>query len=697
MSKTSSLYLASLELATGTLFVSIGLMNILKSRYQKVAFFRPVIKQRERDDGDITFMREHFSLIQSYEECFCFDTDEVENFLAEENIDQFITTIITHYKKLEAKYDFVLIEGLPRSLFSATLDFDINLHLAKNLSTPFIPILNAKEKLSRAIYDEIKLEEEIVQNAGVSHFATFVNRIKASEMQAVKDLLQNRPTRVMSFLLPNNRELDTPSLQEIRMALNAEMVLGSEDSLNNSVKQSKIAAMSLEHFLPRLKEGDLIIVPADRADIIIATFVSFYAKESPNVAGIILSGGITPDQSMMRLLTNFHVIELPIMSVEADTYTTASQVEVVRSRITPKSTRKIALAKGLFDTNVNREKILKRLQESHTNIMTPMMFTYTLFERARQKRQRIVLPESSDERILRAAEILLRRDVVDLVLLGNENDIGYKASLLSLDIAKATIIDPDSSPYKERFSETFFELRKTKGLTLDAARDAMAHPNYFATMMVHLGLADGMVSGAVHTTGDTIRPALQIIKTTEENSIVSSVFFMCLQTRVLVYGDCAVNLDPNAEELAQIAISSAKTAERFGIEPRIAMLSYSTGSSGQGDTVDKVRKATEIVQKSHPHLLIEGPIQYDAAIDPEVARTKLPDSRIAGSATIFIFPDLNTGNNTYKAVQRSAKAIAIGPVLQGLKKPVNDLSRGCSVDDIVNTVAITAVQAQERE
>lgn len=696
MSKTSSLYLASLEPATGTLFVSIGLMNILKSRYQKVAFFRPVIKQKGQDDGDITFMREHFSLIQSYDESYCFDSGDVENLLAQEKVDQLITTIITHFKKLEAKYDFVLIEGLPRSLFSATLDFDINLHLAKNLSTPFIPILNAKEKPGRAIYDEIKLEEEIVQSAGVSHFATFVNRIKTSELQAVKELLQKNPTRAMSFLLPNNRELDTPSLQEIKMALNAEMVLGSEDSLNNSVKQSKIAAMSLEHYLPRLEEGDLIIVPADRADIIIATFVSFYAKASPNVAGIILSGGITPDKSMMQLLANFHVIELPIMSVEADTYTTASQVEAVRSRITPKSTRKIALAKGIFDTNVNREQILQRLQESHTNIMTPMMFTYTLFERARQKRRCIVLPESSDERILRAAEILLRRDVVDLVLLGNENDINYKASLLSLDIAKATIIDPDRSPYRERFSETFFEMRKAKGLTLETARDAMAHPNYFATMMVHLGMADGMVSGAIHTTGDTIRPALQIIKTTDECDIVSSVFFMCLQTRVLVYGDCAVNQNPDAQELAQIAISSAQTAEHFGIEPRIAMLSYSTGSSGEGDTVNKVRKATEIVQKSHPHLLIEGPIQYDAAIDPEVARTKLPESRIAGSATVFIFPDLNTGNNTYKAVQRSAKAVAIGPVLQGLKKPVNDLSRGCSVDDIVNTVAITAVQAQEK-
>ncbi len=695
MAKTSSLYLASLEPTTGSLFISIGLMDILKSRYEKVAFFRPVIKQRSGDDGDISFMQEHFSLIQSYEESYCFNTSEVENLLADDKVDQLITKIITHYKRLEQKYDFVLIEGLPRSLFSATLDFDINLHLAKNLSTPFIPILNAKEKTSHAIYDEIKLEEEIIQNAGVSHFATFVNRVEETQLPAVKHLAQSNPTRTMSFFLPDNRELDTPSLQEIKTALNAKMILGSEDFLDNIVKQSKIAAMGLEHYLPRLKEGSLVIVPADRMDIIIATFVSFYAKESPNVAGIILSGDITPNKTMMQLLENFHLIELPIMSVETDTYTTASKVEAVRSRITSKSTRKITLAKGIFEANINKEQILNELQESRTKIMTPMMFTYTLFERARHKRQRIVLPESSDERILRAAEILLRRDVVDLVLLGNKKEVEYKASLLSVDISKAIIIDPETSQYKDRFSEAFFELRKAKGLSLDAAKDAMVHPNYFATMMVHLGMADGMVSGAIHTTGDTIRPALQIIKTKEKNAIVSSVFFMCLETRVLVYGDCAVNQDPNAEELAQIAISSARTAQRFGIEPRIAMLSYSTGSSGQGSTVDKVRAATEIVQNSHPELLIEGPIQYDAAIDPQVARNKLPESSVAGRATIFIFPDLNTGNNTYKAVQRSAGAIAIGPVLQGLKKPVNDLSRGCSVEDIINTVAITAIQAQD--
>ncbi|WP_345977048.1 phosphate acetyltransferase [Sulfurimonas sp. HSL3-7] len=694
MSKTSSLYLASLEASAGSLIVSMGLMELLKSRYAKVAFFRPVIINKEKNDDDIDFMREHFRLKQSYEESLLYSVEEVEKLIAEERLDTLVETLISHCRTLEKQYDFILIQGLPRSLFSKTLDFDINLFLAKNLNAPFIPVFNAKNKKSRELYDEIKIEEDIIHNEGVSHFATFINRIETSQLKALKQLLNDHPTNVANYLLPENSELDTPSLREIKKALNAEMLLGDEKALNNVVKQSKIAAMSLEHYLPRLKEGSLVIVPADRIDIILASFVSFYAKDFPNIAGIILTGGLTPNTTMMQLLENFHMIELPIISVDSDTYETATVVHNVRARITAKSTRKIALAKGIFESCVSSEHIVQGLKEVHSSVTTPMMFTYTLFERARQHRKRIVLPESGDERILRAAEILLRRDIVDIILLGNREEIEHHVSLLGLDLSKATIIDPEDSPLKEKFTQKFFELRRAKGLSLDAARDAMVHPNYFATMMVHLGKADGMVSGAMHTTGDTIRPALQIIKTKETAQIVSSVFFMCLETRVLVYGDCAINLEPNAEELAQIAISSAETALLFGIEPRIAMLSYSTGRSGQGATVEKVRKATEIVKSGHPELLIEGPIQYDAAIDADVARTKLPQSSVAGQATIFIFPDLNTGNNTYKAVQRSAGVIAIGPVLQGLKKPLNDLSRGCSVDDIVNTVAVTAIQAQ---
>jgi len=306
-----------------------------------------------------------------------------------------------------------------------------------------------------------------------------------------------------------------------------------------------------------------------------------------------------------------------------------------------------------------------------------------------------VLPEGDDDRILRAAEQLLRRGVADLTVLGDDTAVRSRAASLGLGLGGLRTVDPSTSEWREDFAQTYYELRKHKGVGLPLARDSMVDVSYFGTMMVYKGLADGMVSGAAHTTAHTIRPAFELIRTAPGVKVVSSVFFMLLADRVLVYGDCAVVPNPDAEQLADIAVSSAGTAATFGIEPRIAMLSYSTGESGSGTDVDKVREATRIARERRPDLLIEGPIQYDAAIDPEVARTKLPDSPVAGRATVFVFPDLNTGNNTYKAVQRSANAVAVGPVLQGLRKPVNDLSRGATVADIIDTVAITAIQAQK--
>jgi phosphate acetyltransferase len=496
------------------------------------------------------------------------------------------------------------------------------------------------------------------------------------------------------FLLPEVEELDKPSLADISDALGCENVLGIDEGMDRIVRQVKIAAMTMEHFLTHVEDGDLIIVPGDRNDIILATLSTLLSANYPNVAGILLSGGFHPGKNTMRLLTG-RELTLPLLSVKSDTYTTTRNVAAVPALINPSDERKIALALGLFENNVDGERIRKMAELTSTpDTVTPVMFEYGLFERARSSKKHIVLPEASDERILRATEILLRRNVVDITLLGNPGEINIHAASLGLDISSAVIIDPENSERTENFVQTFYELRKHKNMTPDGARDVMSNYSYFGTMMVYEGMADGMVSGAIHTTADTIRPAMQIIKTIPGISVVSSVFLMCLDTRVLVYGDCAVNPVPNAAQLAEIAISSADTAVTFGIDPKIAMLSYSTGASGTGADVEKVRKATMLTREKRPDLLIEGPIQYDAAIDLGVAKTKMPDSKVAGHATVFIFPDLNTGNNTYKAVQRSSGAIAIGPVLQGLKKPVNDLSRGCLVPDIVNTVAITAIQAQ---
>ena len=692
-----SIYIASAQPRAGSLIISIGVMEMLKGRYTRVAFFRPIIPDGEERESDIDFMLKHFELDIPYDDCCGFTVSDYAKAYADDVEEDLYEALIHKVDQLHKTYDFVLIEGYPRNVFASIFDFDINLKIARNLGTVFVPVLNAKGKSSQEIINEIQIISEAVHSEGCTLLATFVNRCDQEVLDNVKDHIHTERKDEQVYLLPALKELDTPNLAQAIKVLQAEMIVGNTEQLEHLVYGNKIAAMGIENYLSHINNGDLVIVPGDRIDIILASLFSFYAKDHPNIAGMILSGGITPSDTIMNLLEDFSEIPVPVLSVKSDSYQTAIALDKVTADITAESTRKITLAKGLFDASVDKRKIAKRFRRSPKEMVTPMMFQYRLFEHARDKRQTIVLPESNDERILRATEILIQRDIVHIILLGDSKEIEHQSVLMGLNISKAEIINPQDSDLKEKFSQIFYEMRKEKGLTLEAARDAMTHPNYFATMMVYEGMADGMVSGATHTTTDTVRPALQIIKTQPDISIVSSVFFMCLDTRVLVYGDCAINLDPTAEELAQIAISSADTAAKFGIEPRVAILSYSTGTSGTGPDVDKVRKATHLAQSMRPDLLIEGPIQYDAAIDAKVAKKKLPDSKVAGRATVFVFPDLNTGNNTYKAVQRSTGALAIGPVLQGLRLPVNDLSRGCLVDDIVNTVAITAIQAQQED
>ncbi len=688
-----SLYISSIESSAGSLIVTMGMMEILKRRLGRVAFFRPIIEDKEEKDHDIEFVLEKYDIDMRYSQSYGYTVNEAEAMIADNRLNELIENLIEKFKNLENNNDFVLVEGLNQACFTQSLDFDINLVIAKNIGSPVVSVLKGKNKTQKEVLGEINIESEVIKKAGCSHFATFVNRMD----DAVLSKLSNEIFDIPTYYLPEVAELDTPTMGEIMNKLNCMLVLGEQKDLKRVVRQSKIAAMKLENFLEHIEDGDLIIVPGDRADVIVGSISTIQSRNYPNIAGLLLTGGMTPNKAIKNLFEGFNSFPMPILSVTEDTYTTAMKVNNVPAKIGAKSERKIALAQGLFTANVDIKRVEEEIASVSSKTITPIMFEYNLFERARSNRKKIVLPESEDERILRATEILLRRDVVDIVLLGNKEEIEHKSASLGLDISKAEIISPSESPLMETFTNEFFELRRKKGLTIEAARDAMMHVTYFATMMVHLGYADGMVSGAIHTTGDTIRPALQIIKTKPGISTVSSIFFMCLDTQVLVYGDCAVNPDPNANDLAQIAISSNDTAKIFGIDAKVAMLSYSTGNSGQGADVEKVIEATKIVRELRDDVVVDGPIQYDAAIDPKVAKKKLPDSEVAGKANVFIFPDLNTGNNTYKAVQRSSNAVAIGPVLQGLKKPVNDLSRGCLVADIVNTVAITVIQAQEND
>ncbi len=693
--KTNSLYISSVEPHAGSLIISMGMMEVLKARFEKVAFFRPFIQRKEKQDSDIVFMLEYFDLDMPYELSYGFFVDEVESFLSQNREKELLSRLLEKFKRLQNEYDFIVCEGLNRESFNAAIGSDLNIEVSKNFGTPFISVLNAKNKSLQTVIDETHIQEEALKEKGSRHFASFINRVDEELGITLKDHFSSQDA---VFVLPEVEELDKPTVAEILEVFECEKVLGDEESLNRTVQRSKIAAMNLENFLPRMQEGDFILVPGDRAEIIVGALAAYHSKKHPHISGIMLTGGIMPSKEILTLFEGTHESSsVPVLRSDKSTFEAAVEVDGIHSKIRPFSDRKIALALGVFNANVDLGVIEKKFFSYESKVMTPLMFEYSLFENARKQKKRIILPESLDERILRAAEILLRRDVVDIILLGKREDILQKANAKDLDISKAQIIEPCKSELLEQFSQAFYEQRKNKGLSLIAARDAMMHSTYFATMMVQTGYADGMVSGAVHTTQDTIRPALQIIKTKEGMNLVSSLFFMCMDTRVLVYADCAVNQDPSAEDLAEIAIASADTAMAFSIEPKIAMLSYSTGDSGQGEDVQKVKAATMIVKQKRPDLLIEGPIQYDAAIDPLVAANKLPHSKVAGEATVFIFPDLNTGNNTYKAVQRSSGAVAIGPVLQGLKKPVNDLSRGCLVSDIVNTVAITAIQARSSQ
>lgn len=692
--KIKSLYISAQEKSAGMLFVSMGMMEILKRNLPSVAFFRPIILSKDKVDKDIEFILKRYSIDMEYEDAYGYDIEYVEMMLSSGRFNELMNQLITKFKKLESEYDFVLCEGIRRSFLTTTINYDLNIKIAQNFSSSIINVINAKNASAQEVYEDVLMEAQNISSEGCESFATFINRLSDESYDELQKKLSK--DKINAYLFKEIKELDRLSVQDVIEALDAKPILLGEKDHTRIIKGIKVAALSLDNFLEHIEEDDLVIVPADRSDIIVGLICALYSKNYPNINAIVLPFGMKLHKNVEKLIDGLEDFKIPLLLVEGDTYETAKTISNINARLRVTSERKISLALGLFNSNVDMKLIEAKIDSSKRDVMTPMMFEYKLFELARLNKKRIVLPESMEERILRAAEITQRRGVADIILLGNEAQVRENYLRLGLDLGDATIIDYTNSPLLEEFAENFYEMRKHKGLSRDATIEAMQHANYFATMMVHLGLADGMVSGAVHSTGDTIRPALQIIKTKPDISVVSSVFFMCMQTQVLVYGDCAIVQDPDAQTLAQIAISSASTAEAFGIEPKVAMLSYSTGESGSGADVDKVREATQIVKVKKPDLLIEGPIQYDAAVNASVAKTKLPNSKVAGEASVFIFPDLNTGNNTYKAVQRSSGAIAIGPILQGLNKPINDLSRGCSVEDIVNTIAITSIQAGQK-
>jgi phosphate acetyltransferase len=681
-----NLYITAMEPQSGKSVVALGVMELLSTRVQRLGFFRPIVPSATERDPEIELIRGRYQLAFSYEEMHALSEAEA---IAMPSYDELRTRVVEAYKELERRCDFVVCEGTDFVGAAPALDFGRNADLANELGCPVLVVV--KGGAPEETVASVKAARSALEYKRCSIFGVLVNRVPPE----VSDVLQHRLAELDRgepvYVIPERPELAYPTVADVAAHLGAEILFDPRETLHREVHAVCVAAMSVEHFLDELVDGTLVIVPADRPDILVTSIASTLSPAIPTVSGVVLTGEVPLGQTAARLLQD---APFPVLKVTQPTYVAATAVNSVRPHIRLENERLIATALGLFESAVDTAELERRIAIERPERVTPIMFEYELIERAKADHRHIVLPEGDDDRVLRAAEILLRRGVVDLTILGVPDEVRARAAALGVDLADAEILDPITSPLRQEFAEQYFELRKHKGATEEGALDTMANPNYFGTMLLYTGAVDGMVSGASHTTGETIRPAFEIVKAREGVLVVSSVFLMCLADRVLVYGDCAVNPNPNPEQLADIAISSAETAATFGIDPRIAMLSYSTGTSGKGEDVDAVREATEIVRTRRPDLKVEGPIQYDAAVDARVAELKLSGSEVAGQATVFIFPNLDTGNVAYKAVQRSAHAVAVGPVLQGLRRPVNDLSRGCLVPDIVNTIAITAIQAQ---
>jgi len=693
---SSSIYIAAPEGLTGKSMVAVGMIDALTREVRRVGVFRPIVKAGVRDAIAETLVSQP-GIVQTYEEAVGVTYDDVHN-----DPDAALHTLVEKFAGIREKNDAVVILGSDYTDVTTPTELTFNARVAANLNSPVILVVSGKHRTPEEIRSAAEggLAEFRANHAKV--IAVVANRVASvdraasedvdpADLEAVRAELAKLPD-VVTAALPADRMLAAPTVRAHFAAVDANLVLGSPELLEREAADILVAAMTLPNVLRRLTPESTIIMPGDRSDMLPGLLLAHASGSFPQLAGIILLGGYEIPDTIIRLITSIHN-ELPIGMTHLGTYTSAERMFRIEGAMTS-SPRKVEVARRIFSENAPVDALLQALEVHRSEVVTPLMFEHQLQELARKDRRTIVLPESTDDRILESADILLRRGVANLILLGDAQTIKARATHLGLGLFGVQIVDPTDPELLDRFSKEYAKLRAHKGVTEEQAREKMKDLSYFGTMMVHLGMADGMVSGAINTTANTIRPSLEFIKTKPGVTVVSGSFLMAMPDRVVVYADCAVNPDPTAEQLADIAISSAETAVAFGIEPRIAMLSYSTGTSGTGADVDKVRAATEIVRQRAPHLALEGPIQFDAAVDPTVAATKLPNSAVAGRATVFIFPDLNTGNNTYKAVQRSSGAVAIGPVLQGLKKAVNDLSRGALVEDIVNTVAITAIQSQ---
>ncbi|MFE7430018.1 phosphate acetyltransferase [Streptomyces sp. NPDC057545] len=697
-----SVYVTGIDRGDGRQVVDLGVMELLTRQVDRVGVFRPLV--HDGPDRLFELLRARYRLLQEPASLYGMDYEEASALQAEKGTDELVSRLVERFHQVAQAYEVVLVLGTDFADTQLPDELALNARLANEFGASVIAVVGGRGQNAQSVRAEARNAYRAYAGLGCDVVSVIVNRVAAGDRDALAERLASQ-LPVPCSVLPDDAALSAPTVAQITAALGGTVLLGDGSGLARDALDFVFGGAMLPNLLKALTPGCLVVTPGDRADLVVGSLAA-HSAGTPPIAGVLLTLDEHPGPEILTLAERL-APGTPVVSVAGGSFPTAYELFAMEGKLNAATPRKAETALGLFERHVDTGALLERISVARSGRITPMMFEHELLEQARADRRRVVLPEGTEERVLRAADVLLRRDICDLTLLGEPDVIRKKAADLGIDLAGTQITDPQTSELRQPFAERYARLRAHRGVTTELAYDVVADANYFGTLMVEQGFADGMVSGSVHSTAATIRPAFEIIKTRSVDagdqaggpvpSIVSSVFFMCLADRVLVYGDCAVNPDPDARQLADIAVQSAATAARFGVEPRIAMLSYSTGTSGSGADVDKVREATALVRASRPDLLIEGPIQYDAAVDPGVAATKLPGSEVAGRATVLIFPDLNTGNNTYKAVQRSAGAVAVGPVLQGLRKPVNDLSRGALVQDIVNTVAITAIQAQGGE
>ncbi|MFF1393435.1 phosphate acetyltransferase [Streptomyces sp. NPDC058287] len=686
---TRSVYVTGIDRGDGRQVVELGVMELLTRQVDRVGVFRPLV--HDGPDRLFDLLRARYRLSQDPATVYGLDYHEASAVQAEQGTDELVSRLVDRFHQVARDYEVVLVLGTDFADTQLPDELAVNARLANEFGASVIPVVGGRKQTPESVHAETRNAYRAYEVLGCDVLAMVVNRVAAQDREEIRESLTAH-LPVPTYVLPDEPALSAPTVSQIAQALGGEVLLGDDAGLARDALDFVFGGAMLPAFIKALTPGCLVVTPGDRADLVVGSLAA-HSAGTPPIAGVLLTLDERPGEEILTLSDRL-APGTPVVAVKGGSFPTAGELFSMEGKLNAATPRKAETALGLFERWVDTAGLLERVSAPSSDRVTPMMFEHKLLERARADKRRVVLPEGTEERVLRAADVLLRRGVCDLTLLGPVEQIRKKAADLGVDLVDSQLIDPATSQLRDRFAAEYAQLRAHKGVTVELAYDVVADVNYFGTLMVQGGLADGMVSGSVHSTAATIRPAFEIIKTKPDADIVSSVFFMCLADKVLVYGDCAVNPDPDAQQLADIAVQAAATAEQFGVDPRIAMLSYSTGTSGSGADVDKVRKATELVRERRSDLRIEGPIQYDAAVEPSVAATKLPGSAVAGQASVLIFPDLNTGNNTYKAVQRSAGAIAVGPVLQGLRKPVNDLSRGALVQDIVNTVAITAIQAQ---